>query len=126
MSGEIRDSENEHAVMDFELEQVLLELGYQASTEVRDIETQISSTTDEQGLQELMSRWLDATERIIGGSNEKQGKFQIGVMLSRARIYLKLDMLVEASENIQDAILYAEHRGWDVLAERLEWLAGDR
>lgn len=105
------------------IENVSIQLGFNESPDMKKLRTQI---IDEQGQisSEILSAWRDQAEALVNTVEDKElfKEAQIGVLITKALVYLDADMPNEFYEDVDDATMYAENLGLDSIVEELRKL----
>lgn len=105
------------------IETLSVQLGFIESSDMKEVRTQI---IDEEGhiSSETLSVWRDQAEELVNTIQDKElfKKAQIGLLVTKALVYLDANMPDEFYEDIDDAIMYAENLGLEEVVERLRAL----
>ena len=105
------------------IETLSVQLGFIESSDMKEVRTQI---IDEEGhiSSETLSIWRDQAEELVNTIQDKElfKKAQIGLLVTKALVYLDANMPDEFYEDIDDAIMYAENLGLEEVVERLRAL----
>jgi hypothetical protein len=105
------------------IENVSMQLGFNESSNMKELRTQI---IDEGGeiSSEILSAWRDQAEALVNLLEDKElfKKAQIGLLITKALVYLDANMPNEFYEDIDDATMYAENLGLESIVEELRKL----
>ena len=105
------------------IENISSQLGFDESASMKELRVKI---IDEQGEVsfEALSAWRDRAEASVNAIGDKElfQKAQIGLLLSKALVYLDAKRPDDFYEDIDDVILYASNLGLEDVVEKLRGL----
>jgi hypothetical protein len=105
------------------IEQIATQLGFNENLELKALRAQMVDESGNISI-EILGQWRDGAEALVESSGDK-GQFkkaQIGLLVSKALVYLGVNNLDAFYEDIDDAIMYTEELGLEDMAQKLKGL----